>query len=36
MPMWFDPGDPLGESRIEFYINDVAIRSVDFTVYDPQ
>ena len=36
MPMWFDPGDPLGEYRIEFYINDVAIRSVDFMVYEPK
>lgn len=36
MPIWFDPGDPSGEYRIECYINDVAICSVDFTAYDPQ
>ncbi len=36
MPMWFDPRDPSGEYRIECYINDVAIRSMDFAVYDPE
>ncbi len=33
--MWFDPGDPLGKYHIEFFINDVAIRSVEFTAYSP-
>ncbi|MGD1918444.1 MAG: hypothetical protein ACFCAD_05900 [Pleurocapsa sp.] len=36
MPMWFDPEDIPGKYRIKLYINDVASRSVDFTVYDPQ
>ena len=36
MPMWFDPGDIAGEYRIEFYIDDVEIRSVNFIAYDPQ
>ena len=33
MPMWFDPEDISGEYRIEIYINDLAIRSIDFTAY---
>ena len=34
MPMWFDPEDIAGEYRIELYINDVAVRSVNFTAYN--
>ena len=35
-PMWFDPGDPVGEYRIEIYVNDSLVKGVDFMVYEPE
>lgn len=36
MPMWLDKGDPVGEYRIEIFINDELIHGVDFSVYQPK
>lgn len=33
--MGFDPGDPTGEWKIEFYIDGKLYRTVEFTVYEP-
>ena len=35
-PMWFDPGDPPGEYRIEVYINDNLVEGINFMVYKPE
>ncbi len=32
IPFWFDEGDPLGAYKIDLYINDVKIKSVEFNV----
>lgn len=36
MPMWFDVGDPPGEYRIEIYIQEKLVHSVDFMVNEPE
>ena len=34
MPMWFDAEDIAGNYRMEIYVNDVVVRSIDFTACD--
>jgi len=36
MAFWFDEGDPLGEYRVEVYIDKQLVKSFKFTVVEPK